>query len=66
LWGFNISKYVDPTTRVEDVYNTYAYTDGFNSKPHPFRCTITPRSPQIQETIEREAKLGERFLDRYI
>jgi hypothetical protein len=66
LWGFNISKCVDPTTGVEEVYNTFAYTDGFNSRPQPFRCSITPRSPKIQETIEREAKLGENFLERYI
>jgi len=66
LWGFDIKKAIDPVTGKEDEYNIFAYTDGFNSKPQPFRCVIEPRSEQIREVIESEAKLGERFLERYI
>jgi cytochrome P450 len=65
LWGFNIEKACDPITGVEMVYNTYAYTDGFNSKPQPFRCVITPRSEEFRGTIEREAEEGRRFLEKY-
>jgi hypothetical protein len=66
LWGFDIKKAIDPVTGKEDEYNIFAYTDGFNSKPQPFRCVIEPRSEQIREVIESEAKLGEKFLERYI
>jgi hypothetical protein len=56
---------VDPVSGAEEVYNTFAYTDGFNSKPQPFRCGIAVRSSRIQETLEREARLGDKFLERY-
>lgn len=65
LWGFNISKARDQTTGEEIVPNIFAYTDGFNSKPHPFQCQIVPRCPRILEVIEQEAKLGEQFLAKY-
>jgi hypothetical protein len=65
LWAFNISKVIDPKTGQEITPNIFAYTDGFNSKPQPFQCRIQPRSVAIQQVIEREARLGEQFLDKY-
>lgn len=65
LWGFNISKARDEVTGQEIVPNIFAYTDGFNSKPHPFQCQIVPRCPGILEVIEKEAVLGKQFLSKY-
>lgn len=64
LWAFNISKATDKHGQ-EITPNIFAYTDGFNSKPQPFQCRIQPRTPGIQQVIEREARLGEQFLDKY-
>jgi hypothetical protein len=66
LWGFDISKAIDPSTGLAVEYNTFAYTDGFNSKPQPFQCCIKPRSAEIREAIEYDAVLGEKFLNRYV
>jgi len=64
LWAFKISKAIDGNGK-EITPDVFAYTDGFNSKPQPFQCCIQPRSAEIQQTIEREARLGEQFLDKY-
>ncbi|CAZ82488.1 unnamed protein product [Tuber melanosporum] len=64
LWAFNISKATDKHGQ-EITPNIFAYTDGFNSKPQPFQCRIRSRTPGIQQIIEREARLGEQFLDKY-
>lgn len=34
--------------------DTLAMTDGFNSRPKPFPCSIKPRSEQARKLIERE------------
>ena len=65
LWGFNITKARNALTGDEITPDIFAYTDGFNSKPLPFRCCIAPRSPEIKATIERDAQLGETFLNKY-
>lgn len=65
LWGFNISKVQDPETKEEITPSIFAYTDGFNSKPHPFPCVITPRSEQHRDAIIRDARQADEFLDRY-
>lgn len=33
---------------------SFAYSDGFNSSPLPFPCSITPRSARHVEVVERE------------
>ncbi|KAJ7679159.1 cytochrome P450 [Mycena polygramma] len=58
LWGFNLSKARDPNGREIDV-DTFAYTDGFNSVPLPFRISITPRSPGHLAIIERENEVAQ-------
>ncbi|KAI5803166.1 cytochrome P450 [Geopyxis carbonaria] len=65
LWGFTIAAPVDPATGESIRPDTFAYTDGFNSKPKPFRCVIAPRSPEIQAVIERDAADADQFLERY-
>jgi len=34
--------------------HSFAYSEGFNSTPLPFECSITPRSKKHAEVIERE------------
>lgn len=43
-----------PTHVVADVRYSFAYSDGFNSTPLPFPCSITPRSPTHAKVIEQE------------
>lgn len=33
----------------------FAYTDGENMRPQPFRARFIPRNQQIRKTMEREA-----------
>ncbi|KAI5806620.1 cytochrome P450 [Peziza echinospora] len=65
LWGFNINKALDESGS-EITPNTFAYTDGFNSKPQPFRCEIKPRDARIEAIINNEGQMGEEFLARYV
>lgn len=34
-------------------------------RPQPFECTISPRSPEIRETIEREGRQALEELEQY-
>ncbi|EXJ87635.1 hypothetical protein A1O3_04596 [Capronia epimyces CBS 606.96] len=45
LWAFDIR----PIKGV--VYDTYNYTDGFNSRPNPFECEIMVRSQRHEEVL---------------
>lgn len=36
------------------ILDSFAYSEGFNSSPLPFPCSITPRSVKHAEVIERE------------
>jgi len=60
LWGFDIRKYRDPQTGQEEGVDIFAFTNGLNMRPQPFRCSIQPRTEQIRETILRE---GEQALE---
>ncbi|KAK7517207.1 cytochrome P450 [Phyllosticta citriasiana] len=55
LWGFRIEKAKDASGR-EIPVDIFAYTDGLNMRPQPFKCSITPRGDEIRQTIEREGK----------
>ncbi|KIW10511.1 hypothetical protein PV08_11475 [Exophiala spinifera] len=55
LWAFNIQKALDENGN-EIPVDIFKYTNGLNWRPEPFRCRITPRSPEVKETIEREGK----------
>ncbi|WQF76450.1 Putative cytochrome P450 [Colletotrichum destructivum] len=53
LWGFAVGPAKDEKGRDVDV-DIFAYSDGFNSSPLPFPCSITPRSPRHAEVIGEE------------
>lgn len=53
LWGFDVRPGKDEKGRDAGV-DIFAYSDGFNSSPLPFPCSITPRSPHQAEVVERE------------
>lgn len=56
LWGFNIRKIKDATTGEEVDLDIFAFTNGLNMRPQPFKCDISPRSEEVRETIVREGK----------
>ncbi|RDL29910.1 putative cytochrome P450 [Venustampulla echinocandica] len=60
LWGFRISKALDAQGK-EIPVDIFAYTNGLNIRPEPFKCRFIPRSAEIRATIKRE---GEEALER--
>ena len=36
------------------TWDSFAYSEGFNSSPLPFPCSITPRSPAHAEVVQKE------------
>lgn len=64
LWGFNIQKKKRPDGSVVDV-DIFNYTNGLNMRPQPFECSITPRSNEHKETIEREGRQALQDLEQY-
>jgi cytochrome P450 len=55
LWGFSIRKAKDAQGK-EIPVDIFAFTNGLNMRPQPFRCDIQPRTPEIKETIVREGE----------
>ncbi|KAK8004148.1 ribosome biogenesis protein MAK21 [Apiospora arundinis] len=55
LWAFHVTPAKDEKGQDIDV-DIFAFTDGFNSSPLPFPCSITPRSALHAEIVEREAR----------
>ncbi|GAA6007074.1 cytochrome P450 [Rhodotorula paludigena] len=53
LWSFNIAKAKDAQGKDIDV-DIFSFTDGFNSMPREFPCSIKVRSSQHAAVIERE------------
>jgi hypothetical protein len=43
----------------------FAYTDGENMRPQPFRARFIPRSEEIRRTLEREAKEASERLHKW-
>ena len=41
------------------------HSNGLNMRPEPFKCSIEPRSEEIRQTIEREARQAEDDLSVY-
>ncbi|KAL1843232.1 hypothetical protein VTJ49DRAFT_2563 [Mycothermus thermophilus] len=64
LWGFNVQPALDEKGRKIDV-DIFAFSDGFNSSPLPFECSITPRSEMHALVIEREFQEVQNELLRY-
>ncbi|KAH7122099.1 cytochrome P450 [Dactylonectria estremocensis] len=51
LWAFEVNPEKGPDGRNVDV-DIFAYSEGFNSTPLPFPCSITPRSSRQVEVIK--------------
>ncbi|ESK84986.1 cytochrome p450, partial [Moniliophthora roreri MCA 2997] len=52
LWAFTFSHASDPKTGNVTEVDVNDYARGILTAPMPFRCTITPRSPERVEIIE--------------
>ena len=53
LWAFDIQPSVDEMGR-KVIPDSWAYTNGFNSRPESFDCIIQPRSEKASECIKAE------------
>ncbi|KAK3903491.1 cytochrome P450 [Staphylotrichum tortipilum] len=53
LWAFNVGPGRNEKGEKIDV-DIFAFSDGFNSSPLPFECSILPRSDKHALVIERE------------
>jgi cytochrome P450 len=56
LWAFDIRKTKDPQTGRDVEVDIFAFTNGLNMRPQPFRCDISPRTEEIRNTIVREGE----------
>jgi cytochrome P450 len=56
LWAFDIRKARDAATGKEIAVDIFAFTNGLNMRPQPFKCNIQPRSDEVRETIVREGE----------
>jgi len=45
--------------------DVFAYTNGENMRPQPFRARFVPRSSKRLEILRREAELAEERLAKY-
>jgi hypothetical protein len=43
----------------------FAYTDGENMRPQPFKARFIPRNEEIRRTLEREAREAEARLSKW-
>ncbi|KAL9109691.1 MAG: hypothetical protein Q9227_005729 [Pyrenula ochraceoflavens] len=64
LWGFKMEKARD-SDGIEIPVDIFAYTNGLNMRPEPFKCSIAPRTPEIRDTIEREGRAADAELAMY-
>lgn len=81
LWAFDVKpalneagEEVDVDMQVEGSHASwfaltasysFAYSDGFNSSPLPFPCSITPRSVEHARVVEREYREALQRLQLY-
>ncbi|AEO67375.1 uncharacterized protein THITE_2116283 [Thermothielavioides terrestris NRRL 8126] len=64
LWAFDVRPALDEKGNKIDV-DIFAFSDGFNSSPLPFACSITPRSKRHASVVEREYRDANRELQQY-
>ena len=62
LWGFDFAHAVDELGRTIEV-DDMAMTQGFNSRPMPFKAAITLRSDEKRRIIEAEWRDSEKDID---
>ncbi|KAJ6535753.1 cytochrome P450 [Mycena capillaripes] len=53
LWAFNFNPDIDADGKPVPA-DLFAYTKGISAAPLPFKCRITPRTPQKAKIIEHE------------
>lgn len=53
LWAFDITPVVDANGN-EIIPDSWNYTNGFNSRPVSFDCTITARNAKVVECLKME------------
>lgn len=53
LWAFDVEPAVDVDGKKVEV-DTFAYSQGFNSGPLPFKARFVPRSAERKAAVERE------------
>ncbi|KAJ7586994.1 cytochrome P450 [Mycena floridula] len=54
LWAFNFTSATDPLTKAPIPVDVFNYEKGISTAPHPFKCSITPRSKEKTGLIQRE------------
>ncbi|KAI4914950.1 hypothetical protein J4E90_004987 [Alternaria incomplexa] len=59
LWAFDIQ----PKEGVK--YDTFAYTEGFNIRPHKFECEIRVRSEAHRRVLMEDLKAAEDVLEKF-
>ncbi|KAK3290361.1 cytochrome P450 [Chaetomium fimeti] len=64
LWAFDVKPARNAKGEVVDV-DIFAFSDGFNSSPLPFECSITPRSERHARVVEREFQEARGELRQY-
>ena len=57
IWAFDIV----PT----QTYDTFAYTDGFNIRPHQFKCGIMIRSEAHHKVLKAEMRSAEEEMEKF-
>ena len=62
-WGFQFAPL--NADELPDASIETGYTGGFNIRPHPFACSISPRSETIKEAILREGSDALEWLKVY-
>lgn len=65
LWGFKISPAIDEKTGKEITPDINNYSDGFNSKPLPFKCKIEPRGDKYLQIMKQEYEEALEALQKY-
>lgn len=74
LWAFDIKPALDEQVDLmcsrlkqgnEIPVDIFAYTDGENMRPQPFRARFIPRSEEILKTLQREAREAEERLSKW-
>ncbi|KAH3956449.1 hypothetical protein HBH98_051550 [Parastagonospora nodorum] len=64
IWAYKIEPAVDEDGNEVPV-DIFAYTNGSNWRPEPFKVKFMPRSEAIKRTIEREGKQALENLSKY-
>ncbi|KAK4118997.1 cytochrome P450 [Parathielavia appendiculata] len=64
LWAFEVKPALNDKGEKIDV-DIFAFSDGFNSSPLPFECSIKPRSEGHARVIQREFQEAQALLQHY-